>query len=157
MKFWVKLLICILGVQLLGNASGLVTFLSLDDWYSQLQRPPGTPPDGAFGPVWFVIYCLIGISLALIWDADNPAGKKKPALSWFTVQMVFNLCWTPAFFGFQQPGWALVIIIGLLVSIGGTIRSFCQINRTAAALLTPYLLWVAYATYLNAGFWLLNQ
>lgn len=82
MKFWIKLLICILGVQLIGNASGLVTFLSLDDWYSQLERPPGTPPDGVFGPVWFVIYCLMGYSLALIWNTGEDSGKKNSAMRW---------------------------------------------------------------------------
>ncbi|MEM6822616.1 MAG: TspO/MBR family protein [Verrucomicrobiota bacterium] len=157
MSFWKKALVCILAVEILGNASGLITFFSIKDWYASLARPPGTPPNGAFGPVWTLLYAMIGYALALIWHSDTDLTKKKPAFQWFAIQMAFNLAWTPAFFGLHRIDLALIVILFLMSSIAVTIAKFALISRLAAGLLVPYLLWVAYATYLNAGFWWLNR
>ena len=157
MKFWQKALIGVVGVLLLGNASGGVTFLSIENWYATLERPPGTPPNGVFGPVWTVLYAMMGYALALIWHLPKETEGKRCALKWFGIQMVINLMWTPAFFGFHRPGIALVIIVLLLVSIGITIVRFLPLSRWAGWLLVPYFAWVGYATYLNAGFWWLNR
>lgn len=157
MKFWQKALICVVGVLVLGNASGVVTFLSIQDWYASLERPPGTPPNGVFGPVWTALYVMMGFALARIWHLPGDVPGKGGALKWFGIQMVINLMWTPAFFGFHRPGIALVIILLLLGSIGITIARFLPLSRGAGWLLVPYFAWVGYATYLNAGFWWLNR
>lgn len=124
-------------------------------WYRNLTKPPGTPPDWLFGPVWTVLYILMGIAAWRVWLA---AGFRcaVAALGMFFVQLALNAAWTPLFFGFQRPGSALGVIVALLMAIIATLVLFARHDRLAAGLLTPYLLWVAYATYLNAGFWLLN-
>lgn len=157
MALWKKALLCVFTVELLGNASGLVTFLSVDGWYDSLQRPPGTPPNGVFGPVWLIVYALMGFALALVWHARAATRAKRRALRLFGLQLALNLLWTPVFFGLQRIDLALAVILPLFVSIVLTIRAFAPISRPAAALLWPYLLWVSYATYLNVGFLLLNR
>lgn len=156
MQFWKKVLICIVGVELLGNASGLVTFLSVDGWYDALQRPPGTPPDWLFGPVWTTLYAMVGVAVALLWHRPTELQLKRRALKRFGLQLGLNLLWTPAFFGLQRIDLAMIVIVPLLVAIWLTIRAAYPVSRPAAFLLVPYFLWVGYATYLNAGFWFLN-
>lgn len=156
MAFWKKVLLSIFVIQLLGNASGLVTFLSVDGWYETLARPPGTPPDALFGPVWLVIYTLLGFALALLWDASGATGWKRRALRCFGLQFALNMLWTPAFFGLQRIDLALLVILPLFLSIGLTIYYAYPVDRRAAVLILPYLLWVGYASYLNFGFWFLN-
>ncbi len=156
MQFWKKALLCVIVIELLGNASGLVTFLSIDGWYEALQKPPGTPPNGVFGPVWLFVYAMIGLSLALIWDRPGETAVKRPALRWFALQFGLNLLWTPVFFGLQRIDWALVIILLLLWAIARVMRAAFSVSRAAGWLFLPYLLWVGYASYLNVGFLLLN-
>ncbi|MEM7790738.1 MAG: TspO/MBR family protein [Verrucomicrobiota bacterium] len=156
MAFWKKAVLCIIVVELLGNASGLITFLSIEGWYEDLVKPPGNPPNGVFGPVWTTLYALKGIALAMIWDSAAETHLKRPALRWFGLQFVLNLLWTPAFFGLHRIDLAFFIIVPMLFAIGMSILTFRRVNPTAAALIVPYFLWVGFATYLNAGFWILN-
>lgn len=156
MQLWKKVLICVVAIELLGNASGLVTFLSVDGWYDALQKPPGTPPNWVFGPVWLVVYAMMGLALALLWHRPVELQLKRRALKWFGVQLGLNLLWTPAFFGMQRIDLALLVILPLLLIIGLTMRVAYPVSRRSAVLLLPYFLWVGYATYLNIGFLVLN-
>jgi len=157
MKLWIRILICIVVINGLGGAGAFFTMDSLRDWYDGLTRPPGVPPAAVFGPVWTILYALIGISLALVWHRV-PAGRpKQGALTAFLVQMILNLAWTPVFFGLHWLGVALAVIAALWVWILVTILRFKPLDRTAAMLLVPYLIWVSYATYLNAGYFWLNR
>lgn len=156
MKLWLKILICVFVINLLGGLGAILTSGQIEGWYRDLEKPPGVPPNWVFGPVWTTLYVLIGVSLALVWHMA-PTGKEKAvSLGWFTFQMVLNLAWTPIFFGAHQLGWALVIIVVLLVSIVVTIVRFRRLHKLAGRLLIPYAIWVGYATYLNAGYWTLN-
>jgi tryptophan-rich sensory protein len=101
-----------------------------------------------------MLYLMIGASFALIWHRGR-AGKNQPTFS-FIVQLFLNLAWTPVFFGLHQMEAALGVIVLLWIFIALTIRSFAESSRPAAILLVPYLLWVSYATYLNAGYAYLN-
>jgi len=157
MKLWLKALLCIVAVNLLGAAGAIVTSGSLSDWYAALEKPPGTPPNAVFGPVWTLLYAMIGASLALVWHRAPSGPEKRLALTLFLIQMLLNLAWTPLFFGAQATGAALLAIVLLWVAILLTILKFKPLDRIAAALLVPYLLWVGYATYLNAGFFWLNR
>ncbi|ADE55734.1 TspO/MBR family protein [Coraliomargarita akajimensis] len=157
MQFWKKAVLCVLTVEVLGNLSGVISVVGLDGWYASLQRPAGTPPNAVFGPVWMVIYALIGIAWALVWDTHAAKRLKRPALAWFGVQLVLNLLWSPAFFALQRTEVALVIILSLLGAIIITLLKFWRINVLAALFMIPYLLWVSYASYLNLGFWWLNR
>lgn len=157
MQLWTKIVICVLLAEVLGSLGGVITAQSVGDWYAALEPPPGTPPNAVFGPVWGTLYALIGVSLALFWHRAPAGAEKRAGFVWFTVQAILNLAWTPAFFGAHQLAIALVVILALLVAIGFTIRTFGRLHRPAAGLLVPYLLWVAYASYLNAGFLFLNR
>ena len=155
MKFWKKAVICILIIEVVGNASGLVSFGSIKDWYAMLERPPGTPPNGIFGPVWTLLFGLMGFALALV-ISEGSGRARRIGLRWFSIQFLLNLAWTPAFFGWHRMDIALGIIGLLIVAVAVTIRQFGKVHRIAGWLLVPYLLWVGYASYLNAGFLLLN-
>ncbi|MEM6911033.1 MAG: TspO/MBR family protein [Verrucomicrobiota bacterium] len=157
MKFWKRTALCILALEVLGNASGLLTFFSLEGWYDSLERPPGTPPNGVFGPVWLVLYALMGVALSLVLDGRNTSPERKSALSWFGIQFGLNLAWTPIFFGLRQMTLALIVFILLFGAVGLTLQRFQAVRPLAAALLWPYFLWLAYALYLNVGFVWLNR
>lgn len=156
MKLWLKILICVVGINLLGGLGAILTSGQIEGWYRDLEKPPGVPPNWVFGPVWTTLYAMIGVSLGLFWHRV-PSGKEKAfPLGWFAFQMVLNLAWTPVFFGAHQLGWALVVIVVLLLAIVVTIVKFRRLEKLSGRLLIPYSIWVGYATYLNAGYWVLN-
>ncbi|MEM9016077.1 MAG: TspO/MBR family protein [Verrucomicrobiota bacterium] len=157
MNLWIKIVLCILVINGLGAAGAIFTADSLKDWYENLNKPPGVPPNSVFGPVWTILYAMMGTSLALIWHRVEAGKGKTAALAWFFVQFVFNLSWTPVFFGARQLGWALLVIVLLFGGIVFTIVATRKVDRLAAMLLLPYLGWVGYATYLNAGYYVLNR
>jgi tryptophan-rich sensory protein len=99
----------------------------------------------------------MGAAVALVWHRAPAGPAKRGALVLFAIQFLLNMAWSPVFFALQQIGLALAVIVTLWVAIILTIRRFLPLDRTAAFLLTPYLLWVSYATYLNAGFLILNR
>lgn len=157
MKRALIFILCLLGLPLLGGLGAIFTMDSLPGWYQSLQRPPGVPPNAVFGPVWGVLYMMMGLSLALVLVRVAPGRKKQLALLVFTAQLVLNLLWTPVFFGAHQILAALVIIVCLWLGVLLTIRLFFPLDRVAAWLLFPYAAWVSYASYLNAGFFWLNR
>ena len=121
-------------------------------WYLSLARPPGTPPNWLFAPVWTAIYLLMGTAAWMVW---RRIGASRPIRLWGW-QLAVNALWAPAFFGLHNTRLGLAVILLLLAMIALTMRAFARVQRRAAALLLPYLLWVGYATYLNFGFWWLN-
>lgn len=125
------------------------------DWYKTLIQPPLAPPGWLFAPVWTVLYITMLISLFIY--AITPSVKDK---SWgcvlFFLQFVLNLVWTPIFFGMMNIGLALVVIILLDVLVIWNIVEFCKVSKKAGLLLIPYLVWILFATYLNAGIFVLN-
>jgi len=133
-------------------ADGAVTSLSLRTWYSSLTLPPGTPPNWVFGPVWGLLYVLIGVAGWLIW---RRCGASRPVRLWGW-QLLANALWMPAFFGLRSPALGLGVIAALLVLIAVTIHAFSRISRVSAWLMVPYFVWTSYAAYLNAGIWWLN-
>ena len=149
-------LICILLPLIIGSLSGLANVGSINTWYAHLNKPSFNPPGYLFGPVWTILYLLMGVSLYLVWKA--PDGRMRDyALIIFVIQMVLNFAWSFIFFYFHQPGWALVDIIALWIFIVAMILIFYRISSTSALIQVPYLLWVSFATVLNAAIWLLNK
>jgi translocator protein len=140
--------------QLAGVIGAFFSISSIESWYQTLNKPEFNPPPYVFGPVWTILYLILGISLYLIWSGDHP--HKRLALQLFFLQMVLNALWSPVFFGLESPFLGLWIIVPLWISILICIRVFYTIHRTAALLMIPYLLWVSFATALNTGIWLLN-
>jgi tryptophan-rich sensory protein len=150
-------LIVSMGTCLLVGVSGsLVTATSVREWYPHVQKPWWTPASAVFGPVWTVLYLLMGVSAWLIWR--NGAGSaRRTALLIFVTQLVLNGTWSFLFFGLRSPGWAALEIVLLWSSIVATMIAFARINRLAAGLLLPYLFWVSYAAALNVAIWNLNR
>jgi tryptophan-rich sensory protein len=152
-----KVVLCFVLAELLGGIGGYVTAGSIGDWYQHLVKPPGTPPNWLFGPVWGVLYAMIGLSFAIVWHGGFGGADGRRALLLFVIQAILNLAWTPTFFGLHQMLVALVVILLLWAAILATIVAFAKRSKIAAYLLVPYLLWVSYASYLNAGYWWLNR
>lgn len=152
-------LVGFLGLCLLVSfANGAVTAGSVNGWYRTLVRPPLSPPDWLFAPVWTALYVTIGVSAWLVWRrVDVGSHRKRSALRVWGWQLLANASWPAAFFGAQSTGLGLLVIFILWSSIAATMLVFWPVRRAAALLLVPYLLWVSFATYLNAAFWWLNR
>jgi tryptophan-rich sensory protein len=159
---WWKVLLSSFVILLLGFLSGISTANSIPNWYATLEKPFFTPPNWLFGPAWTIIYILMGISFGRIWQvvakSRYPIVRKfaRQGLWVFVVQFALNLAWTPIFFGFKSPGWALFVIIPLAILVFLVIRHFFRLDRVAAFVLIPYLLWVTFASFLNLGIYFLN-
>ncbi len=153
---FVRYLLCIFGTVLLGSLSGLVTVSTIETWYTTLEKPWFNPPNWVFGPVWTVLYILMGTAAAIVWTNGHDRLLRRRALWHYVFQLALNLSWSLVFFGLRSPAGALVIIVLLLFTIGLCIRSFRMIDVRAAWLLYPYLAWVSFATVLNAAIVYLN-
>ena len=141
---------------LVGFLSGFATQSSVADWYTTLNKPFFNPPNWIFGPVWTVLYILMGIAAGLVWSKGWHHRWVKTALYHFGFQLIFNALWSVVFFGFRQPFWALLVILILLALILLTMKAFYVASKTASYLLIPYFLWVSFATLLNYKIWELN-
>lgn len=126
------------------------------NWYNSLNKPLFTPPSWLFGPVWTTLYILIAISGIIIFKNGFKNKKIKPALKFFSLQLILNLIWSPIFFGLHQISLAFIIILFMWYFIYQTIKSFEKINKLASYLLYPYLIWVTIAGVLNLSVLLLN-
>ncbi|WP_196794005.1 MULTISPECIES: TspO/MBR family protein [unclassified Thioalkalivibrio] len=146
---WMVLVFAVAGL------GGWATSLSVSDWYPTLARPPLNPPDAVFGPVWSVLFGLMGLAAWHVWRRVGLTGAPI-ALGLFLAQLALNLGWSVLFFGLQRPDLALAEILILWPLILATLVAFWRIDHIAGALLVPYLLWVAFAIYLNAGIVWLN-
>jgi len=142
-----------LGVGMLGSVA---TRPNLEPWYAKLRKPPLTPPDAIFGPTWGVLFILMGVALTLLLLAPS-SPLRSLALGLFGLQLALNSAWSWTFFGAHSPGWALVEIVPFLSAVAATAWTAGQVSQTAGLLLAPYVAWVTFATYLNAGIWALNR
>jgi translocator protein len=150
-----KLAFSILITLAVGAIAGFATANSIGTWYATLNKPFFNPPNWLFGPVWTLLYILMGISLYLIWKL--PASKNRNgALTFFFVQLLLNFLWSFIFFYFHAIALALFDIVILWVMILLTIILFSRLNRTASWLLVPYISWVSFATILNIYIFNLN-
>ena len=140
-----------------GAVGGFATSSSVSSWYLTLTKPPWNPPSWVFGPVWTLLYILMGLAAWLVWRLGASDPKVRAALILFGVQLVFNLLWSVLFFGLRSPGWALLEIVLLWALILATLVAFYRLRPAAGWLLVPYQLWVTFATVLNATIWSLNR
>ncbi|WP_298477517.1 TspO/MBR family protein [uncultured Maribacter sp.] len=140
----------------IGFLSSFATQSSVNDWYAALNKPNFNPPNWIFAPVWSVLYILMGIAAGIVWAKGFYHLWVKTALYHFGFQLLLNALWSIVFFGLKEPLWALLIIIGLLIMLGFTFKWFKVVNKTAAYMLIPYILWVSFAILLNYKIWELN-
>jgi benzodiazapine receptor len=154
----VALVIALVAPFVVAAIGGIATGSSVSTWYPTLNKPAWNPPAWVFGPVWTLLYLMMGIASWLVWQkrAQNEAQVRR-ALGWYGLQLGLNLVWSVIFFGLRQVGLALIEIVALWSTLTITIVKFGRIRRAAAGLLLPYLLWTTFATALNAAIWWLNR
>ncbi|MGD0552743.1 MAG: TspO/MBR family protein [Sedimentisphaerales bacterium] len=154
----VKLVVSCAVPFLVGLMGSLFTTAdSLGNWYANLHKPAFNPPNWVFGPVWTTLYIMMGIAAFLVWRKGLENKLVRLALVCFIVQLFLNAIWTPLFFGLRSPLAGLIDIVLLLSAIDLTVILFLRISKPAALLLVPYVLWVLFATILNASIYLLNR
>jgi tryptophan-rich sensory protein len=152
-KDLIKLLISISAVVAAGAIGSVITSSSVTTWYVSLPKPSFNPPSWVFGPVWTVLFLLMAIAAYLIWKKGWKRPEVRVALSLYSAQLVLNVLWTVLFFGYHNLAAAYVEIIILWFVIFLTMEFFRDISKTAAWLLLPYLLWVAFAAVLTFSIW----
>lgn len=150
-----KLILCLLIPMAIGSISGIATAAGIKSWYLTLNKPFFNPPNYLFGPVWTLLYLLMGISIYLILQTPKTDMRKK-AIIIFCVQLGLNFIWSFLFFKFQRVGIAFIEILLIWASMLTMILTFYKLNKTAALLQIPYLLWVSFASILNGAIWWLN-
>jgi len=149
-----KIVVMIIIAEAAGALGSLVTFPAISTWYSALIKPPFSPPNFLFGPVWTMLYALMGIAAGLIWNSKSK--KKSQALKIYGFQLALNVLWSMVFFGLRSPFFAFVEIAFLWISIAWTMIEFKKISRNAFYIMVPYIVWVSIALVLNISIVLLN-
>ncbi len=146
-------IIAILIPLLVGFLSSFLTSDNMDI-YSRINTPPLSPPSVVFPIVWTILYVLMGISSAIIYLSGDK--NKDDALKIYGFSLILNFCWSLIFFNLEAYLFAFIWLVILWISILYTILEYAKIDKTAAYLQIPYLLWVTFAGYLNLAIYLLN-
>jgi tryptophan-rich sensory protein len=150
------LLIACLGLSFAAAAIGsALTLPNLDGWYDSLAKPAFNPPNWVFGPVWTVLYAMMGVALWRVRRVGEGRARERATFA-FLAQLLLNVAWSAAFFGLHSPRAGLAVIVALLVAIMMTLRYFARIDGKAALLLAPYLAWTFFASILNLAIVILN-
>ena len=150
------LIASILLPQAAGAIGSYFTMPSIPGWYAGLAKPSFNPPGWIFGPIWTLLYLLMGIALYLIWKKGTEIKEVRLAMIFFAAQLLLNILWSFLFFYMKLPCAAFIEIILLWTAILITLTAFYRLSRPAGLLLVPYLLWVSFAAVLNFFLWRLN-
>jgi tryptophan-rich sensory protein len=153
-----KQIIGLLGWLLLSFAAaaiGAVASVQAASFYQHLAQPSWAPPSSVFGPVWSVLYALMGIAAWLVWR-DGGWRPQRGVLVLFVIQLAVNALWSWLFFAWHHGALAFVDIVLLWLLIVATVIGFWRVRPLAGALLLPYLCWVSFASALNFAVWHLN-
>jgi len=157
MTTFVKLVASITVPLAVGVLSGFATARGVAEWYPTLAKPAFTPPSWVFGPVWTLLYLMMGFAAFLVWQWGIGADGVRIALAAFLVQLALNGLWSVLFFGMRAPGAALIDIVLLWLAIAVTAWLFWRVVHVAGVLMLPYLAWVTFAAALNGAIWSLNR
>jgi len=175
----IKLCLSIILCEFAGVIGSVFTTSSIGSWYKNLEKPVFNPPSWIFAPVWSALFLLMGIAFYLAWEAEwkfkneikffkkiklfsvvkgflDKFSDKTKTISIFYIQLVLNILWSVAFFGMHNVGLAFVGLLLLWLAIALTAVAFYRISKTAGYLFYPYLVWVAFAGFLNFSIWILN-
>ena len=175
LKLFSSIIIC----ELVGVVGSFFTISQIPLWYGSLNKPFFNPPSWIFGPVWTLLFVLMGISLYLVWlkkwEAKNSISTRKEKAwnslsqkfysgSWrktniiiiFVFQLVLNVLWSVIFFGWHSPALAFFELLMLWFAIVFTIINFYRVSKTSAWIMLPYLMWVSFAGILNLAIFILN-
>ncbi|MDX1838349.1 tryptophan-rich sensory protein [Legionella taurinensis] len=153
-KKGVQFILWIIAIQGMGFLFGLLTKANIS-WYEHLNKSSLTPPPWAFPTVWSLLYLLLAIVGWALWT-DRKEPRVRPLFYLYLLQLVMNWSWTPFFFQWHWTGFSLLWIILIASLTGIMIYRLYPEKRTLAVLLIPYLVWLAFAAYLNGVIWLSN-
>jgi len=153
-----KILVMVVTCLVVGYLSSNVTQTSVNTWYPTLNKPFFTPPNWAFPVAWTTLYIFMGVAAGLVWSRiEYEADVVRKGLTYFAIQLALNALWSYLFFGLKNPLLALAEIVLLWLMIYETYIQFKKVDKIAGYLFIPYLIWVTYATALNASIWWLNK
>lgn len=148
------LLIFVVSAELTGALSALFSG-GYSDFYAEIARPPLSPPAFLFSLVWTILYALMGISAYLVWRADTQDSRR--AIGVYAIQLAINFLWSIIFFRFRALLAASFAAILLSAAVAVMIYAFYGINRKAAYMQLPYLVWSLFAAYLASAAYILNR
>ena len=155
-KHWKTYALWILLAEAVGGLSGWLTREGTKIYQATVEQPPLSPPPLVFPIVWGILFALMGIGAARVYLSPI-SGNRTRALLVFGLQLLFNFFWSIIFFNLQAFGFAFLWLAVLWGLILGMIVLFARVDKAAAYLQIPYLLWVTFALYLNVGVWMLNR
>lgn len=138
-----------------GGLSALFTMDSMEIYAQNVIKPPLAPPGWVFSVAWTILYTLMGVGAAVVWLAPESDTRSK-ALNLYVAQLIVNFFWSPIFFNAQAYGFAVLWLMLLWTLVLLMIQQFRKVDRKAARLQIPYLIWLTFALYLNVAVWLLN-
>lgn len=147
--FWIGL------SEAVGLLSGLLSREGTQIYAQTVIKPPLAPPGILFPIVWTVLYALMGIGAAMVWQAEESAARKR-GINIFVAQLIVNFFWSLIFFNLQAFGLAFLWLLILLALVIWMAYTFYQVRPIAGLLQIPYILWLLFAAYLSAGVWILN-
>ena len=148
--FWIAV------TEAVGALAGFLTRDGMELYKTQVIKPPLSPPALVFPIVWAIIYALMGIGIARV-VLSARSEERSDAIQVYLLQLAINFTWSIFFFHLRSYGGALLVLLFLLALIIWMILRFRRVDRPAARLQIPYVVWVSFAAYLNAGVWLLNR
>jgi translocator protein len=152
LKLFISILIC----QCAGIVGALFTRNAISEWYVYLRKPLFNPPDWIFGPVWTLLYILMGIAAYLVWRKGFYDQRVRAAIGIFLIQLGLNIVWSIVFFGYRSIIGGMLVIGCLWLTILWTMQAFFSLSKQACYLLIPYIIWVSFALVLNLAFLVLN-
>jgi benzodiazapine receptor len=155
-KFVISIIVC----ESVGIIGSFFTFSSVTNWFPMLVKPWFSPPSWLFGPVWIIMYFLMGLSLYIIWNSKAELSKQKYRKQFFIlfgIQLILNALWSFLFFGLKTPIFGLIDILFLDIVVAMTIIYAYRVSKYAVILLAPYMVWITFATLLNFEIVLLNK
>ena len=153
---WKPYIISALIALGVGGLSALLSMNGMQIYDTTVTKPALTPPGWLFSVVWTILYTLVGISAARVWKTKESAARSS-GLNLYVAQLIVNFFWSLIFFNAQAFGFAASWLLLLWVLVFLMIRQFYKVDRLAALLQIPYLIWLTFAAYLNIGVWYLNS
>ena len=156
LKKWKPYIISAVIALVVGTLSGLLSMNGMKIYETAVSKPALTPPGWLFPVVWAVLYALMGIGAAKIWLTPE-SHERSMGLNLYVAQLIVNFFWSLIFFNLQAFGFAAIWLLLLWCLVALMIWKFYKIDKNAALLQIPYLLWLTFAAYLNIAVWILNK
>ena len=153
---WKPYIMSVLIALAVGGLSALLSMNGMELYEATITKPALTPPGWVFSTVWTIPYALMGISAARVWLTKDSVARSS-GLNLYVAQLIVNFFWSLIFFNAQAFGFAVIWLLLLWVLVFLMIRQFYKVDRLAALLQIPYLIWLTFAAYLNIGVWILNR